>query len=90
MTNKEHLATLPSAEWYCRVDWLYHNYSKSFTNSYYAVTQWLDKEYEPVKPIKPNDPDYPFVLCPVCYTPVNYGDSKCCKCLTDIFWDKEK
>jgi len=80
MTNKEHLATLSSDEWVQRVEWLYHIYGKAFTHTLLAVKDWLDKEYEPVKPYQG--------VCPVCYLMLVEGDKKCRRCMTDIEWNK--
>lgn len=57
MTNKEHLATLTPNEWMWRVDWLFHQYGKAFTDTWPAIMDWLEKEYTPVTPMRPNDPD---------------------------------
>lgn len=89
MTNKEHLAELSPQDWYSRVDWLFHRYSKWYTDSYVAILDWLEREYEPVKPLLPNVPDYMYKYCPVCYSPLFNHEKKCCLCGTDIDWGSE-
>lgn len=86
MTNKEHLATLPSNEWVLRVDWLYHSFGKSYNDSFAAIMDWLEKEYKPVKPSRSNLPDERWYYCPVCYTATIVNEPKCYKCCTDFDW----
>ena len=84
MTNKEHLATLSSDEWVQRVDWLYHIYGKGYTQSLFAIKEWLDKEYKAVKPVQTNLPYDSRTFCPVCYLLRVDGDKKCRRCMTDF------
>ena len=86
MTNKEHLATLSSDEWVQRVEWLYHIYGRGYAHMLLAIENWLDKEYQPVKPILTNMPDDSLYVCPVCYLYLVNGDKKCRRCMTDINW----
>lgn len=41
MTNQQWLATIPPEEWLKVIDWLYHEYGKSFTDSETAIKEWL-------------------------------------------------
>jgi len=86
MTNKEHLATLPSTEWVMRVDWLYHSFGKSYTDSLAAIMDWLEKEYKVVKPVPSNLPNESWYYCPVCYTATIVYEPKCYKCCTGFDW----
>ena len=88
MTNKEYFTTLNSVQGLSRAEWLFNNYSRRYTDSVQAILAWLDEEYTPVKPVFTNNPESDMRFCPVCYTPVVYGDKKCCKCITDIDWSK--
>ena len=46
MTNKEWMATLTAEEFYDMMKWLTHLYSKQFTDSRFAIIEWLNKEHE--------------------------------------------
>lgn len=86
ITNKEHLATLPSTEWVMRVDWLYHSFGKAYTDSLAAIMDWLEEEYKVVKPSPSNLPNESWYYCPVCYTATIVNEPKCYKCCTDFDW----
>ena len=45
MTNKEWLATLSPQEWYLQIQWLFHVYGKRYTDSYLAITEWLEEKH---------------------------------------------
>lgn len=47
MTNKEWLATLSPDRWYVAVHWLFHDYGKRYTDTYTAVVEWLDENFDP-------------------------------------------
>lgn len=85
MTNKEHLATLSPADWFDRVEWLYHSYAKLYTDGRAAIMHWLDQPYHAVVPVKSNDSTYYF--CPVCFSPYFNHDPVCWKCRTDLCWE---
>ena len=44
MTNQQWLATISPEEWLRIIDWLYHEYGKSFTDSETAIKEWLESE----------------------------------------------
>lgn len=47
MTNKEWLATLSAEEWWNTVyEWLFHVFSKQWTDSRMAIMDWLEKEHK--------------------------------------------
>ena len=49
MTNKEWLATLPKEIWWDVVqEWLFDEYGKQWTDTRFAVMEWLENEHKPV------------------------------------------
>lgn len=49
MTNKEWIATLPKETWWDVVhEWLFHEYGMQWTDTRFAVMEWLEKEHKPI------------------------------------------
>ena len=83
MTNKEQLVHLSSRDWYARIDWLYHDYAKNYTDSRAAIINLINEEYKPVEPLRIAE----LKVCPICLQSIIAKSDRCMKCKTE--WQKD-